>query len=386
MDLNDYFDPVSLVRSDQNILLPKKEFGRNIYVHTENNRIGDLEGYKIALLGVPEERNSSNTGCGSAPDNIRQYLYKLYRPAKNLKIIDLGNMKTGPSASDSYFGLRDVMTELLSKEIVPVIIGGSQDITYGVLLAYEKMKRPVNYVSLDPRLDIRSGGKEINSLNYLQHIISNKTKFLLNYTNIGHQAYFTDPDDLELIKDLYYEAIRLGDARSDIKEMEPVFRDADLVSFDISSVRQSDSPGHIHPSPNGFTGEEICQAAWYAGLSDSLSSFVISEINPRYDNNGQSSHLSAQILWYFIEGFSNKKSERPADNSDFTKYIVDLDSLDQELVFYKSKNSARWWIEVPRVKKKAKGPYIISCSYDDYLNAGRQEIPDRWWKCFQRIN
>ncbi len=389
MNLNDYFDPVSLSKTNYNIILPKKEFGRNIFVHTENHKINNIENFEIALIGVPEDRHSDNKGSGNAPDKLRLFLYKLYQTGKKNSIADLGNLKKGPSAQDSYFGLRDVLVELFSKNVIPVIIGGSQDISYGALLAYEKNQKTINLVSIDSKIDIKASGKSINSGNYLQHIISRKTKFLSNFTNIGNQIHYTDPTDIELLKNLFYETIRLGEARADLKNLEPVFRDADLVSLDISVVKQSDAPGHYHPSPNGFHGEEICQIARYAGLSDRLSAFIVSEINPKYDNNNQTAHLGAQIIWYFIEAYSQRLIEKPGDPETFTKYIVSLDSIEQELIFYKSEHTDRWWIEVPYLKKPGKtgkATSLISCSYQDYLNAGKQEIPDRWWRAFQRIN
>ncbi len=386
MNLNDYFDPVSLEKFSLNILIPQKEFGRNIFVHTSNGKIKEIQDFDLALIGIPEDRNSGNTGSALAPDKIRQFLYKLYKPGKKTRIIDLGNLKKGPAAEDSYYGLRDVLLELFSKNITPIVIGGSQDITYGALLAYEKLQKPINLVSIDFKIDLRASRKKINSDNYLQHIINHKTKFISSYTNIGHQVYFTDPDDLELMKNLFFDTIRLGEARLELKNLEPVFRDADLVSLDMGAVRQSDAPGHYHPSPNGFYGEEICQIAKYAGISDRLSVFILSEINPQFDQNNQSVQLGAQAIWYFIEGFSQKKIEKPEDSINFTKYIVSLDSIEQNLVFYKSEHTDRWWIEIPFLRKKNKPSLLISCSYQDYLNAGKQEVPDRWWKAFRRIN
>jgi len=386
MNLNDYFDPVSLEKTSFEIHIPQKEFGRNIFVHTANGKIKEVQNFDLALIGIPEDRNSDNTGSALAPDKIRQYLYKLYKTGKKTQIVDLGNLKKGSSAEDSYFGLRDVLLELYSKNVIPVIIGGSQDITYGALLAYEKLQKPINLVSIDSKIDLKTNNKKINSCNYLQHIINKKTRFLSSYTNIGHQVYYTDPDDLELLKNLFFDTIRLGEARSEMKNLEPILRDADLVSLDMGVVRQSDAPGHYSSSPNGFYGEEVCQIGKYAGISDNLSTFIISEINPQLDRNNQSAHLGAQVIWYFIEGFSQRRVENPQDSENFTKYIVSLDSIEQDLVFYKSEQTDRWWIEIPFLRKKKKPSLLISCSYHDYLNAGNQEIPDRWWKAFQRIN
>ncbi len=165
--------------------------------------------------------------------------------------------------------------------------------------------------------------------------------------------------------------------------MEPVIRDADFISIDFNSVKHADAPGNFQPSPNGLYGEDICQLARYSGLSDQLSMFMINEVNPLFDINNQTSHLAAQAIWYFIDGFSHRKVEQPDDSENFMKYIVNHDSIGHDLVFYKSEKTNRWWLEIPSVKKKT---HIISCSYEDYLLAGNQEIPNRWWKAYQKIN
>ncbi len=386
MNLNDYFNPVSLDKPSSGYLSRKVEFGRNISIHTPSEPITEISRFKIAILGVPDDRNSLNKGCSGAPDRIRQHLYRLHRFNKTLPIIDLGNLKTGPKPEDSYYGLQTVVSELLSGGIVPVVIGGGQDLTIGMILAFEKLNRVINLVSIDSRIDLNSKIKKLSSETYLQNILNQKTRFLFNYTNIGHQVCFTDRDDLELLKNLYYETVRLGEARLDLKQMEPVLRDADMVSFDICAIKNSDAPGHYHPSPNGFYSEEACQLSRYCGLSDQLSVFFISEVNPEHDVNALTAHLAAEIIWYFIDGFMQRRSEKPDTSENFTKFIVAIDSIIQDLVFYKSEQSNRWWIEIPRLPGKKGKPFLISCSYEDYLMAGRQEIPDRWWKAYQKIN
>jgi hypothetical protein len=43
-----------------------------------------------------------------------------------------------------------------------------------------------------------------------------------------------------------------------------LLRDADLVSFDISAVKQSEAPASRFASPNGLAAEDACQLARYA--------------------------------------------------------------------------------------------------------------------------
>ena len=384
MDLNYYFDPVSLDKPDFELLPPRALFGRNIHIHTPDTPVKNTNNFDVAILGVREDRNSPNKGCSEGPDKIRTWLYQLSKPKKKIKIIDLGNIKKGENVEDTYFALRDVVSELLNQNVFPLVIGGSQDLTYGIFNVYKKNNTFLNLVSIDSRIDWKDDPELINSQYYLNKIISGK-EIPVQYYNIGHQDYLTDKKLLKELRQKHFDSYRIGVVRSDIKEMEPVLRDAHIVSLDISSVRQSDSPGHFSPSPNGFYGEEICQLAKYAGQSDNLQVFGIFETNPVLDINNQSSRLASQIIWYLFEGMSQKIVENPAKQKKrFTKYIVNLSGVGKDIVFYKSNHTEKWWLKVPISDTNSEKAEFIACTYKDYMKASNQEIPDRWWKAFQK--
>jgi hypothetical protein len=163
-------------------------------------------------------------------------------------------------------------------------------------------------------------------------------------------------------------------------------RDANMVVLDIASVKQSDAPAHKFSSPNGFYSEEICQIARYAGISDNVSIFGIFELNPVYDINEQTSKLAAQVLWYFIDGVNARQKDFPMpDSQNYTKHIVSFEKSDQNIVFYQNNYNKRWWMEVPYPKLHDKN-IIIACSYNDYINACNQELPERWLKTLQKLN
>ena len=81
-----------------------------------------------------------------------------------------------------------------------------------------------------------------------------------------------------------FDALRLGVSK-DLKILEPIMRDADIVSVDIGALRFSEAPANKNTSPNGFYGEEICTISRYAGISDKVTSFGIYEYNNLLDNN-----------------------------------------------------------------------------------------------------
>ncbi|HOU02068.1 MAG TPA: arginase family protein [Bacteroidales bacterium] len=379
IDFNDYFDPVSIDRPEFDLIADQSGFPHNITVHTPNLSLKDLNKYKIALFGVPDGRNSPGTGTKRGPDQIRGELYKLSRIPGKSKIIDLGNMKSGVTFNDTLTGLCDILTSLISDGIFPVIIGGSSALTVAIDHAFSDLKIRYTMISVDPRIDYINEKKEPDSFSYLNRIIHNHKSSFRHFINLGYQTYLNDQQVLNRFLKQKSELIRIGDVRKAIHLTEPLFRDSEVAIFDISAVRQSDAPGTIYPSPNGFYGEEICLLARYAGISDNLKTFALFDVNPDLDNRNQTSGLAAQILWLFLEGFSQKQYETPAlsngNSGRFIRYHVRVTDLDDDLVFVKSTLTDRWWMEF---RSTAENIVYISCSHEDYLKANRNEVPERW--------
>lgn len=346
--------------------------------------------YEIAFIGVMEERGASdNKGCGSGPDKVREQLYGLFHRFENVKILDLGNIKAGSTYRDTYFALTTVIAELVKKEVVPIIIGGSHDLTYANYQAYEKLEQVVNLVTIDRSIDLGLIEENITDSNFINHIVMHQPNFLFNYSSVGYQSYFVDKEIDALLERMHFDAYRLGIVRSNMEEMEPIVRNADIVSFDVNAIRSPDFIGYSEPNPNGFSGEEACKITRYAGLSDKLTSIGFYNYNPVFDENGRSAMLLAQMIWYFIEGFEGRKGDYPvATKSKYTKYHVAIEEGKHELLFYKSEFSGRWWMEVPfpsDLNNKFIRHQMVPCSYKDYEMAINGNMPNRWWQTFQKL-
>lgn len=67
---------------------------------------------------------------------------------------------------------------------------------------------------------------------------------------------------------------------------------------------------------------------------------------------------------------------------------IPIKGHDQELVFYKSTISDRWWYgrAIPGEQEaRFERHHLVPCSYGDYQAACREEVPDRWWRTFQKL-
>lgn len=390
MDIKKYFNPISpeeldFYSSDQ----PSNLLGDNIIIYQKENNFPDLEKANIVIIGIPEEKNAfNNIGCSEAPDKIRKQLYQLYKHKNMPTIVDFGNFKIGKTANDTYIALSNILAELIQADLTTIILGGSQDLTYANYCAYEQLNQIINIVSIDSKFDIGNEEKAFKSNSYLYKIIMKQPNFLFNYSNIGHQTYLVDNEEVILMDKLYFDAYRLGLVQENLIDYEPVLRNADILSLDMSSVRFADAPGCNHTSPNGFTGKEICQLARYAGGNTKLNSFGIYEYNPSHDIACQSAKLISQIIWYFIDGYIIRQNDAPdIIKKNFYKYFVSLHENAYEIVFYKSKVSGLWWMEIPCEHKNPQYTrhYIVPCALKDYETACENEIPERWLQTYKKI-
>ena len=391
MDLSVFFEPVDLMDFQYSQDGPGQiRMGDVIRSFTEAGNFPDYEGADIVLIGVKEDRNAfNNEGCAMAPDYVRKHFYNLFPGAFTPKIVDLGNIRAGFNVTDTYFAVAEAVGELLENNIIPVIIGGSQDITYANYQAYQKLGQIINIVAIDALFDLGRSETELNARSYLSNIILHQPNYLFNFANIGYQTYFIDQEALKLMKNLMFDTYRLGLIRQNLEDAEPVVRNADLVTIDVSAIRNSDAPGNKNATPNGFYGEEICQIIRYAGLSDKLTSIGFYEVNPSLDPLGHTAQLVAQMIWFFVEGFYNRPKDFPfKDEDDYMKYRVNITDHKEELTFFKSKKTDRWWMEIPlpsEQRMKYQRHYLVPCSYQDYQTACNNDIPDRWWMVYQKL-
>ena len=376
----DFLQPVSESFEQYLQTLSNQSLGKKVVFHTQTD-FPVLEGVSIAIFAVNEHRGNNKDNEDYSFEAFRKKFYGMFPGNWNTSIVDLGTIEAGASIEDTYFVVKSLMAELIKKQIIPVVIGGTQDLTYPMYRAYDNLDQMVNLVSVDNQFDFSKENK-LDKDAYLSKIIVEEPNNLFNFSNLGYQTYFNSQEEIDLIEKLYFEAYRLGEVSNNIAVAEPVFRDADLVSIDMNSVQSSYSGNFEEFNPNGFTGKEICALARYAGISDKVTAFGIFNFNP----NSHEVVLTAQMLWYFIEGFCFRSNEYPfGTKENYIKYIVPIE--DEELIFYKSNKTARWWIEIPfltNVNNKLKRNTLLPCTHEDYLAACEQEIPERWWKAQRR--
>jgi len=384
-DIALFFEPIDSALFEQNL-----EGTLGSRIQTFSNEVGfpEIEKGSVVLFGVSEDRRTDCKGSADGLLAIRQELYQLKDHFGKLPIFDLGNISPGETVEDTYYAVSNSVAAIIKQGGIAVILGGGQDLTYANYLAYEKLEQVVNLVCVDSRFDLGDVNDELTANRFMQKIILHQPNVLFNFSNLAYQTHHALPKEVELMKKLYFDIYRLGEVQSKIEDAEPIVRNADAVSIDMSSIRKSDYPSNYRNEPNGLYGEQACAIARYAGLSDKLSSIGFYDCMQSGDDK-QSAKLVAQMLWYFLSGVTNRKGDYPfADKNEYVKYTVSLENGQYDIIFYKSQRSDRWWMEVPYPSKrgeKYERHFMVPCSYDDYQRACEDQIPDRWWQTFQKL-
>lgn len=371
----DFLSPVDhkLYNSEPN---DTSKIGDQIIIH-KFDETPNLEIVKIAIIGLKYPNENHPTIDVEA---FRRNFYNLHVGNWHKEFADLGNLTLSESLEDNIFAIKSIVSELFKKNIVVVLIGADQSLTLALYRSYPQKDLMLNLVNIDAELDINPENQYGIEQGYVSRMITEQPITLNNYTVLGYQTYLNTHQAIDLMDKLYFDIMKLGDLNANIKQAEPYLRDADIVSVDLKVV-ESNYLGFLHHNPNGLNGKEICALSRYAGISDRVSSFGV------FNGFGAASEsmLIAQMTWYFIEGVNLRSNEYPITNRNhFTKYIVPVDH--QAITFYKSNTTERWWIEIEYDVKnnKLKNTSLFPCSFEDYLKACDQEIPDRWWKAHRR--
>ncbi len=373
LNIADFLSPVNLHEISQDESYKEGQLGKVIAVYAEE--FPDLDDTQLVIVGCGEQRGRGLIHAQhEAPDTIRRHFYSLYYWHTDVKIADIGNIKAGSLFTDSYAALKTVVQELMNDGKTVIILGGSHDLTLSQYHAYAESKKVIEASCVDALIDLN-----VESLfrheNFLMEMLTGEPNFIRHYNHIGFQSYYVHPRMLETMDKLRFDCYRVGSVKESIDEMEPVIRNSNLFSFDITAIASAYAPANTL-SPNGLNGEEACVLMQYAGMSPNITSIGIYGYDAQQDRDELTAKQISHMIWYVLDGRSRGRREATLDEKDsFSEYHMAFAEV--ETTFLQSKKTGRWWMQLPDKK-------FIACSYKDYLLASSNEIPERWLRAQER--
>lgn len=280
----------------------------------------DLDNCQIALLFVSDYR-----GAGLGYDNIdfsgvREAFYKLSKLDFDVKICDLGDLISGKATQDTHYILQEVLSACHYKNIIPVIVGGSVDLTYSLFSALNFHEKNLTFTQLASEISLANDGEEITEKNYLSKILSNRLFSIKQFHLLGYQKHLNDLNSVELIKEVDFDMVRLAEMMNNSKRCEPYFRRANVVAVNCDAVESFSDAFSVHPQVNGLNRREICAYMKEAGLSQQLRSVGVFNFNLK-SKNKLNYQLLAQMVWYLVEGVCIQQSH-PKEQQFETYHIL----------------------------------------------------------------
>lgn len=304
----------------EDILIPPRE------IKTEKWQLGNLISNEIKENGIVLVFCSDYRGIENGDAEIldfrkvRKELYRLSKLDFDIPVCDLGDLISGKSHQDSHYVLQEILSMCHYKNAIPVIIGGSNDLSFSLFSALNFHHKNLNYTQISNIISLSNEGEEITEKNFLSKILSSKSFSIKNYHHLGYQKHLNETDSVKLMKEVEFEVIRLAEMMNSTERTEPFFRKADLVTLNCDAVESLGDGFSVNPQVNGLNKREICGYMKEIGLSENLKSVGIFNFNANSESflNHQ---LLAQMIWYLIEGINIQKSH-PKERSYETFWMM----------------------------------------------------------------
>ena len=370
----DFLEPVNpsiIFNNDEGF--NNKQTGSFIDVHASS--FPDVATADLIIVGCGEARGAGVLKTNvEGIDAVRKHFYQLYHWHTDVKIADIGNIKTGAKLEDTFSALQQVLGELSALNKKVVIIGGSHDIMMAQYNVFVQAQQIMEATCVDAFLDMNTDSR-LPAENFLMNMFTSEPNYLKHYNHIGFQSYFVHPAMLETIDKLRFDCYRVGVVKEHMETMEPVIRNANIFAFDIAAIQNSHAPAN-QITPNGFNGEEACLLMQYAGMSSLANTIGIYGYNYALDVNELTAKQLSHMLWYLLDGIQKGKQEAPLEQRE-DYYEFKLMFADFETLFLQSKKTNRWWMQLP-------DQTFVACSGRDYAIALKNEIPERWLRAAER--
>ena len=372
MEYSDIFIPVAEHLQRFGAAKLSEQWGSRIKYGVKGFDWAWLGDFKVALVGLRKP------GAPNSFVALREELYALFAHGQSLPVIDLGDVEMALPGTGDASGEKSAcaLHKLLAAGIFPVVFGENILSVGSVYDAVKAHRKTVAATFILPSATLGNAQEPISGSNVLAHFMKDYGRELEALNVVAYQSYLTSPADMQRLGDRYCELLRFGAVRENILRAEPLLRDADVLCAGVNAVRQCDAPAALDPSPNGLYAEEMCHLLRLAAFSDKLKACYLGNFSLANDGQRQTAKLIAQLIWHIADGVACRVSDNPAEAKTCRRLQIEMGGKDQQLVFYQSKITDRWWMAIPVDKRDA--VRIVPCERSDYEKALRLEIPDRW--------
>lgn len=259
----------------------------------------------VAILGAPWDDSVANRPGGRfGPQSVRtaNYIMPMWHqelevsPLESLSVVDYGDAACSPGlVNESHASIFDRVSEIASRNIVPVVIGGDHSITLPAATAVASAVAPrrLGILHFDAHPDTADSvfGNLKSHGTPMRRLIESGAVPGERFVQIGIRGYWPPPEDLEwmrrqgmrwhLMQKVREKGIVavVSEALDQLRETSDVL----YVSIDIDVLDPAYAPGTGTPEPGGMIPSDLLFAVRMAGLAFDIAGMDVVEVIPAYD-------------------------------------------------------------------------------------------------------
>lgn len=263
-----------------------------------------------AIIGFECEegvrRNQGRLGAAKAPNAIRKALSNIpWRLQAGKDIIDVGNVICqNEKLEEAQKALRQAVSDIFSKSMTPVIIGGGHETLYGHYLGVRKhigKDALLGIINIDAHFDLRSYENQPSSGTMFRQILEkdkNSRYFVLGIQRFGNTQELFDKADELGTRYICEEDMHEGQMDDITSELNAFIEKHDYVMLTLCTdvLNAAFAPGVSAPSPFGLTPMVVRTLIRTVCSHKKTLSFDICEVNPVVDENGRTVKLAAYLI------------------------------------------------------------------------------------------
>lgn len=276
---------------------------------------------RVALVGFPSDagvaRNGGRVGAAEGPRALRAALYTMtpdVRAAASFEAllgatVDLGDVPVSGDVEADQERLGAVVADLLGRGVVPIVLGGGHETTYGHALGFLASGRPVGLLNWDAHADVRPLRDGLgHSGSPFRQALEHPSRLATGYTAVGLHPWRVSAEHAAFVR-AHGEAVWIDDLDADrVGALVANLSGPTLASFDLDAVGRT--PGVSAPGPGGMSTALWLRAAEACGASAAVSSLDVVELSPPHDVAGQATALAALTVWHMLRGLAARLSTR----------------------------------------------------------------------------
>lgn len=271
----------------------------------------------IAILGYAcdegVKRNQGRIGAEHGPDAIRKSLGKFPNHlTRETQLLDCGSINcVNEDMEIAQSNLAEKIALLLSKNALPIVLGGGHDIAYGHFNGIKKHlgNQKIGIINFDAHFDLRQNNSTNNSGTPFYQIAQDcqAENSTFNYLCLGIRKDANDKKLFETANELKVKYLETEHFNMHYLEhvqliLMQFIEDVDYLytTIDLDGFSSAYAPGVSAPSPMGFSPNIVLASLKVIIDSKKLVSLDIAEMNPTYDLDGQTAKLAASLVHFVM--------------------------------------------------------------------------------------